>query len=431
MLHIVPSGQIIIGANRQRREFDEERLSELSDSIQKLGLLHPPVARPDPDNPGSYILVAGERRLRAIHSLAILDIGYTCGQLQVLPGDVAVLLLNELSPEKAIEAELEENIIRVDLSWQERAQAITCLHELRKSQKSGQTQIATAKELAGGTANNHDRGLVSDALIVARHLSDPEVFKAKSQKEALTIIEKKVKAEYRQKLAEQFNDKESPHKFIQGDCRDILAQFPPGTFDVIITDPPYGINADQFGEQSDIGHDYDDSKEYFLELMQEVIPQFARVMKLNAHIYIFCDPRRYETLQDLCTAAGLAVWHVPLIWNKLNGTLPQSEFGPRRTYEMILFARKGNRKVMCVKPDVITLSPEAKVNHGAQKPVGLYTDLLSRSINPGDLILDPFAGSGTIFDAAAIVRCQAVGIEKSQASANLCIERLSKQGVTL
>jgi DNA modification methylase len=117
------------------------------------------------------------------------------------------------------------------------------------------------------------------------------------------------------------------------------------------------------------------------------------------------------------------VWSTPLIWNKgTTGHIPHADFGPRRAYDVILYARKGEKQVTGVYSDVIDCSPiitEERV-HAAQKPVALYMNLLKRSTNGGARVLDPFAGSGTIFKAAAAMNCTAVGVELDPAQVQNC-----------
>ena len=122
--------------------------------------------------------------------------------------------------------------------------------------------------------------------------------------------------------------------------------------------------------------------------------------------------------------AGWEVWPTPIIWNKLNGMLPKPEHGPRRTYEMILFATKGGKKVTKVGPDVLTHSLVSERDHGAQKPVSLYVDLLSRSVLPGNSVLDFFMGSGTIFPACNKLKLAATGMEINRDYYTLALSRI-------
>jgi site-specific DNA-methyltransferase (adenine-specific) len=123
---------------------------------------------------------------------------------------------------------------------------------------------------------------------------------------------------------------------------------------------------------------------------------------------------------------GWRVFNTPLIWVKSGGMLPLPEHGPRRTYECILYAFRGDRKVTAVYNDVIVISPERETPHPAQKPMLLYYNLLMRSVRPGDKVLDPFCGSGTIFAAANKLQLTATGIELNPAFYALAVGRIKE-----
>ena len=183
-MQTIPITSLVIPENRQRREFDEKKIQDLATSINSKGLMHPPVVRVDGDQ---YILVAGERRTRAIQSLHLLDMGVMCNDTFVPAGFLPVTLLSDLDDLALREAELEENTIRVDLSWQEQAAAVAALHALRSDQAAldGKTQTisATADEILGKASAGSQQSRVSEALLVSRHLDDPDVQKAKTPKE--------------------------------------------------------------------------------------------------------------------------------------------------------------------------------------------------------------------------------------------------------
>lgn len=405
--------------NRQRREFNEEKIAELATSIRQKGLLHPIVLRDD-----EATLVAGERRLRAIALLGELDIAITCNGQTLPQNHVPFTTISSLSEDDLVEAELEENILREDLTWKEEADAIARLHQLRKRQHEGQTYTETARELAGDTVNNNDKTKVRESLIIQQHLEDPEVAKAKSAKEALKIINKKNQNELTKQLAEQFNIDDTPHVFHLGDFRDYLHLIETSSVDVICTDPPYGIDADNFGDQAGNVHGYEDSPEYFNEIMQTFANEASRVTKDKAHAYIFCDPRNFHYIEDLFRSRGWDVWPTPIIWNKGNGMLPRPEHGPRRTYEYILYAIKGDRPVTAVYTDVITIAGLQNPRFGAEKPWELYENLLRRSVYPGNLVWDPFAGAGPIFEAANNCSVRVIATELSDEKYNTAKLRL-------
>jgi len=433
MLFIALSA-LAIPDNRQRRTFTPQAIADLAASIQDKGLFHPIVVRKEGEG---YTLVSGERRYRAM--LSILECGgqIECNEELAPPDHLPVTLLKELSPLALKEAELEENTRRVDLSWQELATATAELHALRSTQAAdegkAQTFAATAAEILGTESLGAAPSQVADAVILSRYLSDPEVAAAKTQKEAMKVLAKKAQRAKTAQLAEQYNIErsDSPHTLLEGSVLDLTADLPSGHFQVILTDPPYGIDADKFGEQSDCGHNYSDSEQYFNELAQHIAAEGFRIAAPKAHAYVFCDPRRFAYLQQCFEEAGWYVWPIPLIWAKTTGMLPRPEHAPRRMYESILYAIKGNKAVLQVKGDVIFVPSVRDLTHGAQKPVDLYCDLLSRSASPGDRIIDFFAGSGTIFPAANRMKCYATGIELDGDNANLCRVRMEDGGDSL
>jgi DNA modification methylase len=105
--------------------------------------------------------------------------------------------------------------------------------------------------------------------------------------------------------------------------------------------------------------------------------------------------------------------------------LPRAEHGPRRNYECILYAIKGAKRVNFVANDVIPVPSERGGGTAARKPVKLFEELLRRSCLPGDLVLDPCAGSGPIFDAAQNLECFATGIELNEELVGVCTKRLT------
>ena len=421
---------LVIPPNRQRREFDEKKLQDLATSINSKGLMHPPVVRVEND---TFVLVAGERRTRAIQSLHLLDMGVMCNDTFVPAGFLPVTLLSDLDELALREAELEENTIRVDLSWQEQAAAIAALHALRGDQAAvaGKTQsiTATASEILGKPAEGSQTTRVAESLLVARHLDDPDVQKAKSPKDALKILQKKADIAHRAQLAEKFDTAKTPHTLIHGDSLVELHNLESGIFDLILTDPPYGVGADEFGDMASTGHEYRDDPEYAQECYGKLAREGFRITKDKAHAYVFCDIRNFSSISLAFTLAGWDTWNRPLIWSKKNGMLPKPDHGPRLTYEAILFASKGNRKTLKIgAPDVLEYTNEGKNEHGAQKPVALYADLISRTCYPGDRVLDCFVGSGTVFPAASRTRTIATGIEISKVYHDLAQTRMLGMG---
>ena len=423
--------KVVIPQNRFRREFDEKKLEELKQSILRIGLLSPiTVEHYYSESIGDcWTLRAGERRLRVLSSIIASGGSFRLGDSTYTGGTLPAIDYAELTPLQRLEIEVEENVIRSDFTWQERTRALAALHELRKAQNPEHTITATASEVLGKPAVGSQRTVISNALIVNKHLHIPEVAKAKDEREALKVIEKITNAGHRAKLAKAAMGQATPHTLIKGDSLVILSTLPAASFDIIVTDPPYGIAADSFGDMADTGHDYEDSKKYFDEILRVFPDESYRLTKPRAHAYVFCDVRRFEQLSTHMLLAGWTVFPTPLIWAKSNGMLPFPEHGPRRTYECIFYAWKGGRKTLVVKTDVIDISGVKNLQHGAQKPVALYCDLLGRSANPGDSVLDCFGGTGPVLVAANRMRLTATYIEKSEAAFNIAQLRMNQHEI--
>lgn len=424
-MNYIMLSQLIIPENRQRREFPKAEMETLKNSIVSKGLMHPPVVQND-----GQTLVAGERRTRAITELHQEGRRFECSGQLVEFGSIPVTLLGELTPFEIREAELEENVVRLDLTWQDKAAAIAALHQLRGEQKTQtgthQTFTDTAKELYAMVAPQGEQvSSIHEAVLLTEHLDIPEVRAAKTQKEAVKVLRKIKETEHRAKLAATFDKAKTPHTLLHGSSLELLKTLPMNSFDCILTDPPYGVGADTFGDMAGTGHNYEDTEANAWLCYEALATEGWRVAKAQAHLYAFCDSALFPELAVLFDIVGWVVWPRPLIWDKGNGMLPRPEHGPRNTYECILFASKGDRKTLCVKSDVIHVAGDGKLLHGAQKPVALYEDLLSRTCRPGDTVLDPFGGSGPILPAANSAKCVATYIEISEHNYNIALSRIS------
>lgn len=433
-MELIPLKSIIIPPNRQRSTKPPEYIVDLANSIARLSLFHPIVIRRN--EIGQILLVAGECRLSAIDTIWTIGQSFRYGETEVPQGMIPCNDLKSLSDVDAFEAELEENIRRLDLDWKARADAVNKLFELRRLQaeKAGRpapTVADLATELGHSTSGGSNPGIRTQ-LIVARNLHDPAIAKAGSAKEALKILKRKEELQKSAQLAETVGRAFSSqdHTLLQGNCLEILKTLPDSSFDVILTDPPYGIDAQDFGDSSGKtpgSHFYDDSPESFLSLMSGFIPESFRISKPQAHLYCFCDIEWFTQLRSMFSAAGWQVFRTPLIWiNPTAMRLPWIETGPQRKWQMALYAVKGGKPVTKVFPDVITAASDPNLNHHAQKPVGLYSDLLSRSVRAGDTVIDPFCGSGPIFPAAHGLKIQATGIELDPAAAGIAAQRIKE-----
>lgn len=173
---------------------------------------------------------------------------------------------------------------------------------------------------------------------------------------------------------------------------------PDESVDAIITDPPYGINYHTKGTGASIKND----KSPFIWFLYDAF----RVLKSgdSGRGSLICFTR-WDVEQTFIDAMKLAGFQVKseVIWDKVMHGMGdcKAQFAP--THENVVFAVKGKFSFPGKRPrDVVTYHKLAsgEMIHPTEKPVGLLTSLVNAVTKPGDLILDPFAGSGSTLVAA-------------------------------
>jgi predicted RNA methylase len=420
-MELSPLDSIIVPPNRQRREFDPQKINDLADSIRSLGLFHPVVVQND-----GVTLVAGERRLRAIKHLTFMNTPFNCHGTGVPPGAVPITKLSDLSESELFEAQLSENVVRTDLGWQEKAEALLQLQKLREMQTGAPF---THKDLSlelHGRADGHFS--TREELIVAKNLHNPRVAAAPSVKEAMKILRVEEQQANFARIGATLPTEvlKGRHRLLIGDFREVGLE--DGKYAVTITDPPYGINADKMRENAAAlsTHTYSDpTGEEWESLMTALAGEAMRISLPDSHHYLFCDFERFIWLRTLWEASGFKVWRRPFIMYRTTSVrAPWYEKGPWASYECILYAIKGERACNMYRTDVITVRGDENLGHGAQKPVAIYTDLLERSAKPGEEVIDLCAGTGTVFAAAHPLKLIATGVEISPQNAAIAAERL-------
>ena len=149
------------------------------------------------------------------------------------------------------------------------------------------------------------------------------------------------------------------------------------------------------------------------DLLDKAIAQMFRLLKMDRHMYMFCGIDKVPTVKVLLEKHGFEVHHLPLIWDKGSGSYPSQSTSYVHSYEAFLHISKGGRKLNGTPRDVFPVKrvPPSKKIHPTEKPTELLRDLISLSSHPGEMVLDPFAGSGAVIVAAKETQRQAVGIE--------------------
>jgi len=195
------------------------------------------------------------------------------------------------------------------------------------------------------------------------------------------------------------------NKIIHGDCLKVMKDFPNNSVDLIITDPPYGDN---------IGYGWNNKtiKNNENPLINcSALVQCYRVLRRNRSLYLFTNWKHYPFLTEfILRYTKFKIRHL-IVWKKHNFGLG---WAFRHQYELILVLEKGKPKYNLKNfSDVQTCSHinHNKTNHPHEKPIDLIQKMIEHSSSKGQLILDPFAGSGTICRASKIMERKWIGVE--------------------
>jgi len=395
----VPISSIKVKEERFRKTFKD--ISALAASIRTYGLLHPIVI--DDEN----FIIAGERRLRALRELKWKE--------------VPVVRYKNLTQEKKLELELEENIQREDLSWQEQLIAKKRLFELRK-----QTMVEFSEELG------ESLGKLSEDLQLARELEsgNPEVWNAEKKTQAKAKLKASTQALHYEALAkvlagskssEEAKSKEPEQRLLFGNAEEVLETLK-GPFACMITDPPWGVG---FGTA-----EWDDSAKSAFPLMEKVFRLAYERMMPDSHAYVRFATLTYQPVRELLQRAGWSVGAIPII-----EVLPKNKVGMGRLvtwnscYSSWFFCRKGSRMLKPPVDNVLYSTNDGRVGwHPSPVSPDFFYPILNASTYEGEEVLDPFAGSASVGVACRKMKRKYTGIENNKTYYDLAKVRLMKGG---
>ncbi len=233
-------------------------------------------------------------------------------------------------------------------------------------------------------------------------------------------------------------------QIIIGDTLSLLPTFPKHTIDLVIADPPYNLaknyHGNKFDRKSEIQYE-----EYTRDWLEQILP----LMKPNASIYVCCDWRSSLTigrvLQEYVVLRNRITWqrekgrgakanwkngmediwfgtlsdqyqfHVDRVMQRRRVLAPYRQEGSPKDWEE---TENGRYRDTCPSNfwDDISIpywSMPENTAHPTQKPEKLLAKLILASSDPGDLILDPFGGSGSTAVTAAKLGRHYISIEQN------------------
>lgn len=407
---------------------DLEQIKGIADSFKEIGQSHPIIVRPANGSSSTYILVSGEKRL-----MAAKDLGW-----KEIEGEV-----RDVTEQAGKIIHLHENLKRFNLPWHEQVVLVEQLHSLRQSEhgvaKPGRPERGVEKEgwSVRDTADELQMGIgnLSEDLSLARALqSNRQLAKVEDKKTAIKLIKAAATRHLAELEATAPRGDDLANQVLFGDATEVLKQIPDQSIHHCITDPPW------------IKY-YDRS----LALDDRTAPVFReiyRVLKYNSFLYVvggFDDFRYYAGYTEpnpedpsgeprhhngLLQRLGFTVANTPIIWQKVSsltrGGVRAWEYD--RDFEFIIVAVKGSPSLVSstrlsgVKAFKI-VHTSAQI-HPHEKPIELLDNLVSDCSYEGQLILDPFAGSGVLASACKRLGRKYLLIERDKTTYDNIVKRL-------
>jgi site-specific DNA-methyltransferase (adenine-specific) len=227
-----------------------------------------------------------------------------------------------------------------------------------------------------------------------------------------------------------------------------MRELPECSVDLIIADPPYNLGKD-YGNNRDLKawHEYE-------EFTEQWLVQANRILKPTGSIYVFMGVRFISTLFRMMEEGCKLIFNGWITWHYTQGMGRKVGFSPR--HEDILYFTKSDRftfnlddvripqKYFRERNNMSGANPgdvwqfshvhycsAEREQHPTQKPEALMERIIRASSNEDDLVLDPFAGSGTTCRVADIFRRRWIGIELNPEYIAMCERRLSHESTTL
>lgn len=236
--------------------------------------------------------------------------------------------------------------------------------------------------------------------------------------------------------------KNNQAEIITGDAINALQTFASDSVDLVIADPPYNLGKD-YGNN----HDLKGFEEY-LEFSRSWLREAYRILKPTGTIYVFMGVRFISYLYDMLDQELGMFFNSWITWHYTQGMGRTKGFSPRHD-DILMFTkteqfkfrldsvrvpqkyfRKRNNMTGANPGDVWQFShvhysnPERQA-HPTQKPEALIERMVMASTDEGDLVVDPFAGSGTTLRVCQVLDRRAVGVELNPEYVRMIERRLA------
>jgi site-specific DNA-methyltransferase (adenine-specific) len=209
-----------------------------------------------------------------------------------------------------------------------------------------------------------------------------------------------------------------------------LRSLPSESVDLLVTDPAYESLEKHraIGTTTRLKHSKSSSNDWFAifpnSRFAELFDEAFRVLRRDTHFYLFCDAETMFVAKPEAERAGFRFWK-PLVWDKR--TIGMG-YHYRARYEFVLFFEKGKRRLNDLGIADIFSVPRVHRGYPAEKPPAVSEILIGQSTDPGQLVADPFMGSGSVGVASLKLGRRFVGTDLNPDAVRLAAGRLRELG---
>lgn len=209
-----------------------------------------------------------------------------------------------------------------------------------------------------------------------------------------------------------------------GDCLEVMDKMIKAgvKIDSIITDPPYGMSfQSNFRNEKYKKIKNDDC----LDWLEALVDKSYALAKDNSAHYVFCSFHFIDKFKQ-AFEQKFKIKNI-LVWEKNNTSMGdlKGDFAPK--VEFILFLQKGRRLINGKRdPNIFKFNRTGNKNHPTEKPVDLMEYLIKKFTDEGDIVLDPFMGSGATGIACKNLNRKFIGIELDENYFNIAKKRIEE-----
>jgi len=407
-------------ADRIRKAFDEAKLKELTASIREYGIIQPIVVT------RASQLVAGGRRLEALKRLGFARLEHA--KNFVWSDETDALRLQAM--------ELEENLRRSDLTWQEvvlgkrrlleamqRIHGVPVLGPPTAAEKKGAERPGFGLAKLSAMLCESEATTSQDLQLAEFVEKVPLIAQAETKSQAFAKLKTAAVVIGMQRAAAQAPTAPKADWTLHK-C-DLLDQKPKAEYDLIATDLPYAVDIDLLQKHDTQTKQFEDGRDYVLSHLGHWCQWMFGALRDDRFAVMFFGMNYYCELLAALRVAGFVVDVRPFIWVKGVGTGQSPYTRYTNGYEQALVAMKGSPKfVRPCQPNVFQAAPVQGKVHVAQKPTEVMARFILDMTAVGSIVCDPFAGSGTTGVACLQHGRKAVLYEREAGSWSLIESRM-------